>query len=611
MSGEAVADGGTTTRREPSAYAAPPWWLGTLAALLVPPALTAVLDQLRQNLNLTGTALLFLAAVVAVARLGGLYSALAAALWASLLLNYYFVFPLHSPAIADANDAIALAVFVIVALTVASVVDLAARQSRRAARANAEAETLNALSLAVLRGDGALGALLDQLRDAFDTSAVSLLQQTRDPDEQGWRTVAASGPEPPPGPEAADTLVPVEPGAVLALRGRVLGAADRHVLSAFTAQATAALERARLAESAAAAATLQAADKMRTALLAAVSHDLRSPLAAARAATNTLSDPELALSQADRAELLEIADQSLTRLSHLVEDLLDMSRLQAGALRPRLTPLDALDVLSPALESLPGGADRVHVEPPAPGTATVLADGPLLERVLANLLANAIKHTDSQVTVRTEPGRRGVLGERGEGGEQGVVGERGAEGVVGAQGAQGVVGAQGAQGAVGAQGVVSAQGEQSASGEHGRQGLLGESGERGAFGRSDERSVSGKSGESCVLGTSTEPSLLGASGESGVLGTSGGPDAVVRILVSDHGPGIPPSARDLVFRPFQRLGDRDNSTGVGLGLALARGLAESMGGTLVPEETPGGGVTMVLTLPAGPVAAQTAASYAC
>jgi two-component system sensor histidine kinase KdpD len=449
----------------------------------VPPALTAVLGTLRHGLNLTSTVLLFLAAVVAVARLGGMFSALAAALWASLLLNYYFVFPLHSAAIANANDAIALAVFVVVALTVASVVDLAARQSRRAARANAEAETLNTLSLAVLRGDGALGALLDQLRTAFGAVAVSLLQQpprlADGPSTSAlWHTVAASGSEPPREPEHADTVVAVEPGALLALRGRVLAPADRHVLSAFTAQATAALERKRLAESAAEAATLQAADKMRTALLAAVSHDLRAPLAAARTAVSTLADPELRLDPRDHAELLEIADQSLTSLTHLVEDLLDMSRVQAGALKPRLAPLDAHDVLAAALQSLPNGEERVRIDLTESGLPQIQADGPLLERVVANLTANALKHTDSPVTLSAEAGGRNLL-----------------------------------------------------------------------------------------------------------------------IKVADHGPGIPPAARELVFRPFQRLGDRDNTAGVGLGLALARGLTEAMGGTLTPEETPGGGVTMVLSLP--------------
>jgi two-component system sensor histidine kinase KdpD len=461
---------------------------GAAAAVLVPPALAAALDPLRNGVNLTSTALLFLAAVVAVARLGGMLSALGAALWASLLLNYYFVLPLDSAAIANANDAIALAVFIVIALTVASVVDLAARQSRRAARANAEAETLNAVALSVLRGDGALGALLDQLRATFGASSVSLLQSMRraepenpahDGARQAWRTLAVSGGEPPEAPERADTVVPVEPGALLALRGRILGPGDRHVLSAFTAQATGALERARLAESAAKTAALQAADKMRTALLAAVSHDLRSPLSAARAAVNTLADPELELGSGDRGELLEIADESLAQLTRLVEDLLDMSRLQAGALTPRLAPLDVHDVLGPALESLREGTERVELPPAGPATPQILADGPLLERVLANILANAIKHTDSPVSVAVETAGREV-----------------------------------------------------------------------------------------------------------------------RIGITDHGPGIPADARDLVFRPFQRLGDRDNTAGVGLGLALARGLTECMGGTLTPHDTPGGGLTMVVTLPA-------------
>jgi two-component system sensor histidine kinase KdpD len=459
-------------------------WRGALAAALAPPALTAVLDHVHHGLNLTSTVLLFLAVVVAIARLGGMFSALAAALWASLLLNYYFVLPLDSPHIANANDALALAVFVVVALTVASVVDLAARQARRAARANAEAETLNALSVAVLRGDGALGALLDQLRDAFAASAVSLLQE-RAPDigevgePDSWQITAASGSEPPAAPDQADTIVPVEPGALLALRGRVLAPSDRHVLSTFTAQATAALERKRLAQSAAEAATLQAADKMRTALLAAVSHDLRAPLAAARTAVSTLADTELTLDPPDRAELLEIADQSLTSLTHLVEDLLDMSRVQAGALKPRLAPLDVQEVLTTAIASLPSDEDRIRIEPPDPEFPQISADGPLLERVVANLLSNALKHTRSRVSISAETSGHDVL-----------------------------------------------------------------------------------------------------------------------IKVADHGPGIPAAARDLVFRPFQRLGDRDNTAGVGLGLALARGLTESMAGTLTPEETPGGGLTMVLTLPA-------------
>jgi two-component system sensor histidine kinase KdpD len=463
---------------------------GIAAGLAGPPVLTAVLvswgPQLR--LNQATDILLFVSLTVAIARLGGMLSACVAAIWSSLLLNYFFVPPLHSITIAQANNAIALVVFVLVGLTVSSVVDLAIRQTRSAAHASAEAETLNAFAVALLRGDEAIAALLERFRETYAMASVSLLQR-RDPrgprlpdaidDPARWSLVAAAGEDPALSPRGADTVVDAGPGAVLALRGRTLPAADQRVLAAFAAQATAAMERRRLAGQAASAQTLAAADKMRTALLAAVSHDLRSPLAAAKASVSTLRDPELEVSPQDRAELLEAAEESLDRLTRLVENLLDMSRLQAGALKPRLEPAAIEDIVPRAIDDVPEAAERVLWETPPPGIPDVLVDAPLLERVVANLIGNAVRHTGSPVTV-----------------------------------------------------TVSALGDQ------------------------------------------------------------------VEVRVIDRGPGIPEEDWDLVFRPFQRLGDRDNTTGVGLGLALSRGLAEAMGGTLLPEATPGGGVTMVLSVPA-------------
>jgi two-component system, OmpR family, sensor histidine kinase KdpD len=463
-------------------------WRGHLAAVLIPPLLTLLLSAIGHGLNLTSQVLIFLAAVVAVARLGGLLSALIAALWGSLLLNYYFIPPVHSITIAETNNAIALLVFVTVALTVASVVDLAIKQTRRAAHASAEAETLNAFAVAVLRGDEAIAALLERFRETFGMDSVALLQRAGDdgpalPDQYddpaSWTLVASTGDAPAAAPGLADTVVDAGQDAILALRGRTLPADDQRVLAAFAAQATAALERRRLARAAAEAANLTAADKMRTALLAAVSHDLRTPLAAAKAAVGTLRDEELDVPQADRAELLEAADESLDRLTRLVENLLDMSRLQSGALKLRLEPVAVDEIVPRALDDVPQAAGRVTLEPAPPGVPPAFADGPLLERVVANLVGNAVKHTDSPVTLTVS-----------------------------------------------------------------------------------------------TLGDSVE------------------------IRCVDRGPGIPQEDRDLVFRPFQRLGDRDNAAGVGLGLALARGLVEAMGGTLTPEDTPGGGVTMVVALPA-------------
>jgi two-component system sensor histidine kinase KdpD len=470
-------------------------WRGIASGIVAPPILTVLLDSFGKSmgLNLTSDVLLYLSLTVAISRLGGLFSAFVAALWSSLLLNYFFIPPVHSITIAEANNAIALVVFVIVGITVASVVNLAIKQTRSAANASAEAETLNAFAVAVLRGDSAISALLERFRETFSMASVSLLQRNdtegpRLPDEiddpTRWTLVAATGTDPALSPGGADTVIDAGPGAVLALRGRTLPAADQRVLAAFAAQATAAMERRRLAREAASAQTLAAADKMRTALLAAVSHDLRTPLAAAKASISTLRDPELEVPVDDRAELLEAAEESLDKLTRLVENLLDMSRLQAGALKPRLEPAAIEDIIPRAIDDVAEAAGRVHLEPPEPGLPDALVDAPLFERVVANLVGNAVKHTDSPVAV-----------------------------------------------------TVSALGNQ------------------------------------------------------------------VEVRVIDRGPGIPEEDWDLVFRPFQRLGDRDNTSGVGLGLALSRGLAEAMGGTLVPEDTPGGGVTMVLSVPAAVPAA--------
>jgi two-component system, OmpR family, sensor histidine kinase KdpD len=482
---------------------------GAVLAAVLPLLLTVALTHLRGSLNLTSDVLLFLLAVVAAALVGGLWPATAAAVAASLLLNYYFIHPLHRWTIAERNNALALAVFIAVGGIVATVVDLAARRTSEAAHASAEAEALSTLAGDVLRGDSALPALLDRACQIFGLTSVALLERTgrtgrpggdRGPAPVGrpaanhsaaesgaeesrqrqWRVVAASGPQPCQHPEEADSEVPISPDLVLALRGRTLPAQDRRVLAAFGAQAAVALRQQRLADAAAEAAPLAEANRTRTALLAAVSHDLRTPLASAKAAVTSLRSPHIAWAPAEQGELLATADESLDRLTRLVENLLDMSRLQAGALSVRLRPVGLDDVLPPVLDELGPAARDVDLRIP-PDLPEVRADPGLLERIVANLTANALRHSP--------PGIRPTL---------------------------------------------------SASALADR----------------------------------------------------------VELRVVDRGPGIPEADWDRVFTPFQRLGDRDNTTGVGLGLALSRGLAEAMGGTLSPENTPGGGLTMVLTLPA-------------
>ncbi|WP_031063208.1 sensor histidine kinase [Streptomyces sp. NRRL WC-3742] len=449
--------------------------LGYAAGLTLPWLLTAVLSQAHDTINLTTDALIFQLGVVIVALLGGAVSALLAAFIASVLLNYYFIPPVHSLTIGETNNIVALVVFAAIALAVSTVVDHAGRLTSRAARATAEAETLSTLAGSVLRGADALPALLEKSRTAFGMQTVALLSRVGE-------VLAHSEAEHPDEGDGQNetTEVPVGADALLVLTGRRLPAADQRVLTAFAAHVGAALERDRLAVVAAEVEPIKAADRMRTALLAAVSHDLRTPLAAALASVGSLRSPDVEFSPEDQAELLATADESLVKLTRLVDNLLDMSRLQAGALTLHLTETHLDEILPRALDSLPD--PYAPIQPLDLDTAPpVLADPPLLERVLANVITNALRYN--------APGA---------------------------------------------------------------------------------------------------PVLVTASHHADL----------VEIRVIDRGPGIAPEDRDSVFLPFQRLGDTDNTTGVGLGLALSRGLAEAMGGSLEVEDTPGGGTTMLLTLPA-------------
>ncbi len=459
-------------------------------------ALTLGLSPIRSAVNLTSDLLLFMLAVVAAALIGGFWPAVAAAVIGSLLLNYYFVPPLHTFSISEGNNVLALVVFVAVAAMVSRVVDLSARRTAQASRASAEAETLFTLAGSVLRGRQALADLLDDVRTTFGMTCATLLEKgagAPDPPEafgsesvdgsiepRGWHVVANAGTEACARPEDADIDVPVGDTLALVMRGRPVAAADRRVLGAFAAQMAVALQQHRLAEAAAAAGPLAEAERTRTALLSAVSHDLRTPLSSAKAAVTSLRSNDVQWTVEEREELLETADESLDRLIRLVENLLDMSRLQAGVVSVFVRPVALDEVVPRALDDLGSEAHAVSISVPDDLPA-VLVDPPLLERIIANLAANAVRYSPRE-----------------------------------------------------------------------------------------------------------KPPVITAS----ALGDW------VELRVIDRGPGIPEADRDRVFLPFQRLGDRDNSTGVGLGLALSRGLAEAMGGGLIPEETPGGGLTMVVRLPA-------------
>ncbi|MBB5786859.1 sensor histidine kinase [Jiangella mangrovi] len=440
----------------------------------------------EDDVSLATGELLLLAMVIAVALVGGMWPALLAAGGGFLLLNWFYTEPLHSFEVNRLENIIALAVFLLVAASVSVVVDQAARRTREAARASADAQSLATVAGSMVGNPRPLIGLLERLLETYSLTSVTLLERPADAprlpgshqDPATWSVVACVGERPCLTPADADVEVPIDDSLSLALRGPgALPAEDRRVIEAYAAQAALALRQERLARQAASAGTIAEADRMRTALLAAVSHDLRTPLAAAKAAVTSLRSDEVQFDPDDEVELLATADESLDRLATLIANLLDLSRLQAGVLGVTLLPTAAGDSVARALDELgePGRAVVVDLPSDLP---PVQADPALLERVLVNVIGNALRFSPADrpptVTAREE-------------------------------------------------------------------------------------------------------------------------DSAVDLLVVDHGPGIPEDQRDRVFVPFQRLGD--SGTGMGLGLALSRGLTEAMGGTLVPETTPDGGLTMRVTLP--------------
>ena len=457
-----------------------------LAAVLVPSLICVVaVVVLDSYLSVAGDTALFFVGVLAVALFGGVVPAVFCAALSGLLLNYYLTAPLHTFTISDPDSAVTEAVLLTMAIAVAALVDRAARRSREAKIASREAELLTLFSGSVLRGAD-LAALLEKVREAYSQRAVSLVR-VRDGNSQ---LVASAGDDPHHSIDSADTAIEVGDDEFwMLMAGRSLPAGDLKVLTAVAKQAAGQVRQHELTEEAGKAHAIEKADNLRRSLLSAVSHDLRTPLAGAKAAVSSLRSTDVSFSPHDTAELLATVEESIDQLRALVDNLLDSSRLAAGVVRPELTPVFLDEVVQRALLSIGRGAtgfgarglDRIKVDiKPHDGGSVVVAEAGLLERVLANLIDNSLRHAPGS-PVRVNAGR---------------VGDR------------------------------------------------------------------------------------------------------VLINVVDEGPGVARSDTDQLFEPFQRLGDSNNALGVGLGLSVARGFTEAMGGTITATDTPGGGLTVVVDLPA-------------
>jgi two-component system sensor histidine kinase KdpD len=263
----------------------------------------------------------------------------------------------------------------------------------------------------------------------------------------------------------------------MSVSGGRIGPDVRPLLTAFGREVAASLHLAELEAGVSTVDSLAAANELRTALLSAVSHDLRTPLAGIKASVTSLLADDVAWGPEDTEAFLHVIDEDVDRLDALVANLLDMSRLEAGALEVDTLPIGLEDVIPAALRSIGDPADGVVVDVPN-DLPRVDADPGLLERALANVLANALGH----------------------------------------------------------------------------------------------------------------------GGGTPVRVTAGPAGGMVDLRVCDRGPGVPHTGREAMFRPFQRLGDAPSGEGIGLGLAVAHGFVQAMGGAIEVEDTPGGGLTVVLRL---------------
>ncbi len=362
------------------------------------PLLIAVLAPHRDDIDLATVALVMLVAVVAVAAAGGLVIGVPAALAASLLLNWFFVAPYRTLTISQPENVVSVVVFVAVAIVVSLLVDRAARQARQARVARAEAEALAHTSASLVGHADPLPEVLDQLRTTFRLDAVALLVP-----EGGtgrWHVEAAAG-EPVPADPNDGVAVDVPGEARVVLVGRQLPPDVQRVLTAFTRQLAVALENRRLQREVDEAAALRRANELRTALLQAVSHDLRTPLSSIKASVTSLLQSDITWDDADRKEFLATIDAEADRLNRVVGNLLDMSRLQAGVVQPVARSVYLEDVVANALANVPHATAAVRVAVPETVPA-VVADPALLERALANVLANAIAWSPAGVPVRVE-----------------------------------------------------------------------------------------------------------------------------------------------------------------------------------------------------------------
>ncbi|MGO4588998.1 sensor histidine kinase [Paenarthrobacter sp. 2TAF44] len=470
---------------------------GFVLAVLIPVLVTALMS-FAPDLNFATHVLVHLTGVMAVAFIGGLWPAVLAAILDSLLLNYFETEPVGTFRISDPQILFAVLVFLGAGIAVSLVVGLSAKRAQEAIHARAEAATLLDLARNALIEDDTIATFLDKVRETFQVGSVGLFTRTpgtRDSGtgtsstRDGWELQAQSGDSPPQPPGSVDSgagaFEMADSETALVVSGRPLSAGERRLLAAHATHLLLLRQRYALQLRLKTTTKLAEGNSIRTSILNAVSHDLRTPLAGIKLAVTALQRQKRRLPEEIQDEMLHTIDSYADRLDSLVGNLLDMSRISSGSTAPLTSSVTWRDAIEDALRGVPEGAIRIDL---APNIPAIDADLGMLERVIANIVENALKYAAGSDIV-----------------------------------------------------------------------------------------------------------IVGPANGSGVATIEGRPCGELRIV--DHGQGVAASDVIAMFEPFQRLDDAPAGLGIGLGLAVAKGFTEAMGGQLKAEPTPGGGLTVAIRLP--------------
>jgi two-component system sensor histidine kinase KdpD len=373
---------------------------GIIAAAVSLPLITLILSQVRSSVSESTVFLVYLVVVLALASWSGIVLGLVAAIVAAGLENFYFIKPLHTLEVARPDDVVAIVAFLLFAVGASVVVNLFTQRSSEAERSKAEAEILAraAATVATTRDD--LLPLLDSLRAVFAVPTVALLERH----EGEWATELLSGEQVE--PSELNARFAIDDDHVLVMASATLDNQDRQLIGAFAGRVAASIESQRLAHEAAERQAVAETDALRTGLLKAVSHDLRTPLATIEANVSSLLQTDLSWTLNEQHNFLVSVDREVHRLTRLVTNLLDAGRLEANIVTPRLSHVALDDLVASALETIDTHGRVLDIEL-AEDLPLIVTDPDLVERVIANVISNACRFGPPDQPIRINGGATG------------------------------------------------------------------------------------------------------------------------------------------------------------------------------------------------------------